>query len=369
MDLSDTGAGDTAPVFYSSRENRSTEDPATPDEHSAEDRAIQMEDSEPVTETQDNAETPPEGIAKRLDALTTRLLTLESKETDLAARVGRLEAAAESPAVDAVDDTAVEPAAPETEAEAEFVAEPEPEPEAFSEPEPEPEGFAEPEPESAPDTGAEVPASAEGASYDPNALAEALRAVLDERPDATGEIKEALDALATEAATRGQRVEDALTALEASVASLLSRPAPAPDLTLQRQGFSRIATALSTALGRLDTIGENTGAAVARIEERLEAAPAAGGAATGASHDRLDATLSSFIDKLDALVQSMGAGGAASGVDLADLPDRLEDICTRLTAMLESKSHEGEASLAEDLRDLRTLVAELIADNRRLQVA
>ena len=349
MDLSDTGAGDTAPVFYSSRENRSTEDPATPDEHSAEDRAIQMEDSEPVTETQDYAETPPEGIAKRLDALTTRLLTLESKETDLAARVGRLEAAAESPAVDAVDDTAAEPAAAGTEAEAEFVAEPEPEP--------------------APDTVAEAPASAEGASYDPNALAEALRAVLDERPDATGEIKEALDALATEAATRGQRVEDALTALEASVASLLSRPAPAPDLTLQRQGFSRIATALSTALGRLDTIGENTGAAVARIEERLEAAPAAGGAATSASHDRLDATLSSFIDKLDALVQSMGAGGAASGVDLADLPDRLEDICTRLTAMLESKSHEGEASLAEDLRDLRTLVAELIADNRRLQVA
>ena len=325
MDLSDTGPGEAAPVFYSSREGSGAREPVAVTQSVSDDGPTQMEESEPVTETEEISATPSlEEFAERLNALTARVEALEGQ------------AAAAS------------------------------EPENST-------GMAECEPDSP--TEASAPPEAPAATVDPAQMADALRTVLDERPDATGELRAALDAMASAANERGERIEGALAGLEASVDRLLTRPAPAPDLTMQKQGFARVATALSVAIGRFDAIATETRGAIGRIEENLAAAPAAAPAPEAAQASvpeepgRLDATLASFVDRLDALVKSMGENSSAPGPDLSNLPDRLDTICTRLTEMLESQTAQGEASLAEDLRDLRTLVAELIADNRRLQVA
>lgn len=334
MDPSDSDLGGSAPVFSSRRDGGASITEAASCQDDRDPCSTGKEDEPPVTDVQDaEMAQPMEDLVKRLDALTKRVEALEAGQPQ------SLEAQGDHDPTDTSADASV--------AEIED-----------------------------PDEPATNPMTPNATFADMSVITEAVRAALAERSDETTELRDMTLSIRDSVASHTEFVESALGDISASLERMSTRPLPAPDLTLQKQGFARIATALSAALARFDALASESGAAIARIEESLSSAGnAAPGAATESPQlppgesDRLEVSMSAFVDRLEALVASMAPTQGAGAPDMSHVPTLLEDICGRLTDMLEGKTAQGEPSLTDELRDLRTLVAELIADNRRLQVA
>jgi hypothetical protein len=195
-----------------------------------------------------------------------------------------------------------------------------------------------------------------------------------------------------------QRAEDAL-------ADLTARPAPAADLADRPLGPADLDVVLGTVLERIDALAGriedgraemlgDMGARLDRIDAvagrleagqaeilgdirerfsqidaRLDAADTENAAAVSASVEA-EAMASVITALSEQLVAARGATAQGeTGAVLESLAATQEGIVSMITQLLERPETRFQASDHESLRDLRILVAELLAENRRIAAA
>ena len=166
---------------------------------------------------------------------------------------------------------------------------------------------------------------------------------------------------------RSARIEDAITALA-------TRPAPALNLTAQQRSFAAFGAAMATFQSRIgafaDRIEEGQARFVGEIQTLLQAEKPAAIAPEPSSHDievqALSMALSAISEEL----------AAARSPSIAELSTTLEAVTVaqdRVVSMLlqmnEVPDTRIQAAQEEFLRDIRVIIAELLAENRRAAVA
>jgi hypothetical protein len=170
-----------------------------------------------------------------------------------------------------------------------------------------------------------------------------------------------------------QRTEDAL-------ADLTARPAPVADIADPPFGPDDLDTAIGIVLERIDALagsmeagqagvlGEMRGL-LSRIDAHLDAGDAEDGPAVSASVEA-EAMASVITALSEQLIAARGAAshGETSAV-LEGLASTQEGIVSMISQLLERPDTRLQASDHESLRDLRILVAELLAENRRISAA
>jgi hypothetical protein len=156
---------------------------------------------------------------------------------------------------------------------------------------------------------------------------------------------------------------------------IASRPAPAPDLTIQHRSFAGFATALQAALGRYDASAQGIAQGLDVVAGRLDAVEVAfrreraePSAAAPQPPAGLEAALGLLCDRIGALVEVHATGPQMGGVpELASVATRLDLLAGMLSTSLEDARGRG-VPIEDTLRDLRMAVAEIAAENRRLRI-
>ena len=180
----------------------------------------------------------------------------------------------------------------------------------------------------------------------------------------------ALDAVSAE--TRG-RHDDLMAAFEKA----MHRPMPAPDLTMQHRSFAGFATALQVTLDRMDGAVAGIVGALDGVTARLAALEARAASAdmpvteAPPAADSLGSSLDALCDRIGALTGVLAAATERKkpAEDLAALSMRIDALGAVLSASVEDAVHGNRVAIEETLRDLRLAVAEIAAENHRLQIA
>ena len=155
---------------------------------------------------------------------------------------------------------------------------------------------------------------------------------------APGWIDPLVDALTPSSpAVTQEALDDLFGGLSARIDRLAARPAPAPDLTVQRQSLARFLSAGNTFLKRLETLVAGLAGEYLRLAEKVDAPHGTGEADTVAELTRVVASLSEATSRL--------AGFAATAPDALAQDQR------------------------EFINDLRVTVAELVAEAERHRAA
>ena len=164
--------------------------------------------------------------------------------------------------------------------------------------------------------------------------------------------------------------------IEARLADLASRPVPTPNLTAQHRSFAAYNPALSSFLKRmeamLDAAKEEGAARLAKLEERIASLEARLSVSNEADANPLEPVVKTLSERVVRMSLST-APAAAPDPEMRALLERMaeaqERVDGRLAEALEIPTARFLSGQEEFLRDLRVVIAELLAESRRISAA
>ncbi|ARE42215.1 Outer membrane protein and related peptidoglycan-associated (lipo)protein [Rhodovulum sp. P5] len=283
--------------------------------------------------------------------------------------------------LDMAAEDAVEAEAAEAEAEAEDVSEPEPEFEIEAEVE------ETPEPEAPADVAAMPDTAANDAVTERLDRIEAMLTALQDQPAAApaegqderlSQLEAGLTRLLEQQSDLTERMaglDSLFDRLQSGLDDVAKRPIPTPDLSAQQRSFAAFGTALGNFQKRVEALADRMEddhvaqtASIAETLERMQAADGHGTADAGVEVEALSQVVTALSEDLVAARESNGGNEG-----LLKAVQELHETQDRLTAMLgqllEKPDNSVHAAQEQFLRDVRVIIAELLAEGRRASVA